>query len=204
LENIDTYKTILKNSKGMLLKDKGSKFYSYTFSITNENDIKNHLDSLKKTHHSARHWCYAWQLGTKYEKYRANDDGEPTNSAGMSIYGQLQAFEVTNVLVVVVRYFGGIKLGIGGLMQAYKTAAKLALENSEIIKKTINEEFILQFDYPEINKVMRILKEEQISIIHQKLDLNCMYIISVRKKEADKIFKRFNNTYKILIKKRGD
>ena len=187
----------------MLLKDKGSKFYSYTFSITNENDIKNHLDSLKKTHHSARHWCYAWQLGTKYEKYRANDDGEPTNSAGMSIYGQLQAFEVTNVLVVVVRYFGGIKLGIGGLMQAYKTAAKLALENSEIIKKTINEEFILQFDYPEINKVMRILKEEQISIIHQKLDLNCMYIISVRKKEADKIFKRFNNTYKILIKKKS-
>ena len=94
-----------------MLKEKGSKFYSYTFSITNENDIKNHLDSLKKDHHSARHWCYAWQLGMKYEKYRANDDGEPTNSAGTPIYGQLQAFEVTNVLVVVVRYFGGTKLG---------------------------------------------------------------------------------------------
>lgn len=188
----------------MLLKDKGSKFYSYTFSITNENDIKNHLDSLKKTHHSARHWCYAWQLGTKYENYRANDDGEPTNTAGMSIYGQLQAFEVTNILVVVVRYFGGIKLGIGGLMKAYKTAAKLALENSQIIKKTINEEFVLQFDYPEIDKVMRIIKEENISIIHQKLDLNCIYTISVRKKEADKVFKRFNNTYKILIKKKGN
>ena len=165
-----------------MLKEKGSKFYSYTFSITNENDIKNHLDSLKKDHHSARHWCYAWQLGMKYEKYRANDDGEPTNSAGTPIYGQLQAFEVTNVLVVVVRYFGGTKLGIGGLIKAYKTAAKLALENSEIIQKTINEEFILQFNYSEMNKVMRIVKEEQISIINQKLDLNCLYVISVRKK----------------------
>ena len=185
-----------------MLKEKGSKFYSYTFSITNENDIKNHLDSLKKDHHSARHWCYAWQLGMKYEKYRANDDGEPTNSAGTPIYGQLQAFEVTNVLVVVVRYFGGTKLGIGGLIKAYKTAAKLALENSEIIQKTINEEFILQFNYSEMNKVMRIVKEEQISIINQKLDLNCMYVISVRKKEADKVFKLFDKTHKVLIKKR--
>ena len=185
-----------------MLKEKGSKFYSYTFSITNENDIKNHLDSLKKDHHSARHWCYAWQLGMKYEKHRANDDGEPTNSAGTPIYGQLQAFEVTNVLVVVVRYFGGTKLGIGGLIKAYKTAAKLALENSEIIQKTINEEFILQFNYSEMNKVMRIVKEEQISIINQKLDLNCLYVISVRKKEADKVFKLFDKTHKVLIKKR--
>ena len=200
----DVYKTIDKASTEALFKDRGSKFYGYAFAVTNEEEIKENIEFLKKQHYNAHHWCYAWQLGMKYENYRVSDDGEPTNSAGMPIYGQLQAFEVTNILLVVVRYFGGTKLGIGGLIQAYKTAAKLVLENSKIIKKTINEEFVLQFDYPEINKVMQIIKEEQISIIHQKLDLNCMYIISVRKKEAEKVFKRFNKTYKVLIKKKED
>lgn len=200
----DVYKTIDKASTEALFKDRGSKFYGYAFAVTNEEEIKENIEFLKKQHYNARHWCYAWQLGMKYEKYRVSDDGEPTNSAGMPIYGQLQAFEVTNILLVVVRYFGGTKLGIGGLIQAYKTAAKLVLENSKIIKKTINEEFVLQFDYPEINKVMQIIKEEQISIIHKKLDLNCMYIISVRKKEAEKVFKRFNKTYKVLIKKKEE
>ena len=200
----DVYKTIDKASTEALFKDRGSKFYGYAFAVTNEEEIKENIEFLKKQHYNARHWCYAWQLGMKYEKYRANDDGEPTNSAGTPIYGQLQAFEVTNILVVVVRYFGGAKLGVGGLIQAYKTAAKLALENTEIIQKTINEEFILQFNYSEMNKVMRIVKEEQISIINQKLDLNCMYTISVRKKEADKVFKLFNGTYKVLIKKKDN
>ena len=200
----DVYKTIDKASTEALFKDRGSKFYGYVFPVTNEEEIKENIEFLKKQHYNARHWCYAWQLGMKYEKYRANDDGEPTNSAGTPIYGQLQAFEVTNVLVVVVRYFGGTKLGVGGLIQAYKTTAKFALENSEIIQKTINEKFILQFNYSEMNKVMRIVKEEQISIINQKLDLNCMYTISVRKKEADKVFKLFNETYKVLIKKKDN
>ena len=198
----DVYKTIDKASTEALFKDRGSKFYGYAFPVTNEEEIKENIEFLKKQHYNARHWCFAWQLGMKYEKYRANDDGEPTNSAGTPIYGQLQAFEVTNILVVVVRYFGGTKLGVSGLIQAYKTAAKLALENSEIIQKTINEEFILQFNYSEMNKVMRIVKEEQISIINQKLDLNCLYVISVRKKEADKVFKLFDKTHKVLIKKR--
>ena len=200
----DVYKTIDKASTEALFKDRGSKFYGYAFPVTNEEEIKENIEFLKKQHYNARHWCYAWQLGMKYEKYRANDDGEPNNSAGTPICGQLQAFEVTNVLVVVVRYFGGTKLGVGGLIQAYKTAAKLALENSEIIQKTINEEFILQFNYSEMNKVMRIVKEEQISIINQKLDMNCMYIISVRKKEAAKVFKLFDETYKVLIKKKDN
>ena len=200
----DVYKTIDKASTEALFKDRGSKFYGYAFPVTNEEEIKENIEFLKKQHYNARHWCYAWQLGMKYEKYRANDDGEPTNSAGIPLHGQLQAFEVTNVLVVVVRYFGGTKLGVGGLIQAYKTAAKLALENSEIIQKTINEEFILQFNYSEMNKVMRIVKEEQISIINQKLDLNCRYIISVRKKEAAKVFKLFDETYKVLIKKKDN
>ena len=200
----DVYKTIDKASTEALFKDRGSKFYGYAFPVTNEEEIKENIEFLKKQHYNARHWCYAWQLGKKYEKYRANDDGEPTNSGGTPIYGQLQAFEVTNVLVVVVRYFGGTKLGVSGLIQAYKTAAKLALENSEIIQKTINEKFILQFNYSEMNKVMRIVKEEQISIINQKLDLNCRYIISVRKKEAAKVFKLFDETYKVLIKKKDN
>ena len=200
----DVYKTIDKASTEALFKDRGSKFYGYAFPVTNEEEIKENIEFLKKQYYNARHWCFAWQLGMKYEKYRANDDGEPTNSAGTPIYGQLQAFEVTNILVVVVRYFGGTKLGVSGLIQAYKTAAKLALENSEIIQKTINEEFILQFNYSEMNKVMRIVKDEQISIINQKLDLNCMYTISVRKKEADKVFKLFNETYKVLIKKKDN
>ena len=200
----DVYKTIDKASTEALFKDRGSKFYGYAFPVTNEEEIKENIEFLKKQHYNARHWCFAWQLGMKYEKYRANDDGEPTNSAGTPIYGQLQAFEVTNILVVVVRYFGGTKLGVSGLIQAYKTTAKLALENSEIIQKTINEEFILQFNYSEMNKVMRIVKDEQISIINQKLDLNCMYTISVRKKEADKVFKLFNEIYKVLIKKKDN
>ena len=200
MENIkDTYKTITTSSNEALFKDRGSKFYGYAFPVKNEDEIKENIELLKKQHYNARHWCYAWQLGKEYENYRANDDGEPSNSAGMPIYGQLQSFEVTNILVVVVRYFGGTKLGVGGLIQAYKTGAKLALENSIIIEKTINDEFLLKFEYPEMNTVMRIVKDENISIINQKMELNCEFTISVRKKEAKKVFDLFDNTYKVTI-----
>ena len=198
--NIDSYKTILQASKEGLFKDRGSKFYGYAFPVTNEEEIKEKIELLKKQHYNARHWCYAWQLGKNYDHYRANDDGEPSNSAGMPIYGQLQSFNVTNVLVVVVRYFGGTKLGVGGLIKAYKNGAKLALENSNIIDKTINEKFLIKFEYPEMNTVMRIIKDEKISIINQKLELNCEFIISIRKKEAEKVFEIFDNTYKVAIK----
>ncbi|MBT3587971.1 MAG: YigZ family protein [Flavobacteriaceae bacterium] len=197
---IDSYKTIKQASKEGLFKDRGSKFYGYAFPISNEEEIKEKIELLKKQHYNARHWCYAWQLGNNYDHYRTNDDGEPSNSAGMPIYGQLQSFNVTNVLVVVVRYFGGTKLGVGGLIKAYKNGAKLALENSNIIDKTINEEFLIKFEYPEMNTVMRIIKDEKISIINQKLELNCEFIISIRKKEAEKVFEIFDNTYKVAIK----
>jgi putative IMPACT (imprinted ancient) family translation regulator len=118
----------------------------------------------------------------------------------MPIYGQLQSFNVTNVLVVVVRYFGGTKLGVGGLIKAYKNGAKLALENSIIIHKTIDEVFLIKFEYPEMNTIMRIIKDENISIINQKMELDCQFIISIRKKEAIRIFKIFENTYKVSIK----
>ena len=115
--NIDSYKTIKQDSKEGLFKDRGSKFYGYAFPVTNEEEIKEKIELLKKQHYNARHWCYAWQLGKNYDHYRANDDGEPSNSAGMPIYGQLQSFNVTNVLVVVVRYFGGTKLDIFCILQ---------------------------------------------------------------------------------------
>ena len=196
----DIYKTITQPSKEGLFKDRGSKFYGYAFPVSNEVEIKEKIELLKKQHYNARHWCYAWQLGENYNHYRANDDGEPSNSAGMPIYGQLQSFNVTNILVVVARYFGGTKLGVGGLIKAYKTGAKLALENSVIIEKTINEEFLIRFEYPEMNTVMRIIKDENISIINQKMELNCQFIISIRKKDAKKVFEIFDNTYKVSIK----
>ena len=198
----DTYKTITKPSSEILYKEKGSKFFGYAFPVTNEAAIKQHLIELKKLHHNARHWCYAWQLGKEYSSYRANDDGEPSNSAGMPIYGQIKAFDLTNVLVVVVRYFGGTKLGVSGLITAYKTTAKMALQNSNIIEKTIDEEFLLTFNYPEMNAVMRIIKEEKLKIIKQQLEEICKITISVRKKDSERIFRVFNNTYKVAVKKK--
>ncbi|WGF92595.1 IMPACT family protein [Aequorivita marisscotiae] len=200
----DTYKTILKPSKEVLFKEKGSKFFGYAFPVTSEENIKEHLDALKKQHHSARHWCYAWQLGKGYEHYRANDDGEPSNSAGMPIYGQLQSFDVTNILVVVVRYFGGTKLGVGGLIQAYKTTAQMALETCKILKRTIDESYVLKFEYPEMNTVMRIIKDEDLKLINQKMELSCEFEIAVRKKDAERIFELFKNTYKVTIKQLTD
>ena len=197
----DTYKTLTKPSEETLYKEKGSKFFGYAFPVTSEDQVKEHIEDLKKQHHSARHWCYAWQMGKSYEHYRANDDGEPSNSAGMPIYGQLQSFDVTNVLVVVVRYFGGTKLGVGGLIQAYKTSAQMALEASKIVQRTINDTFILKFDYPEMNIVMRIINDENITVINRKMELKCEFEISIRKTEAERIFEMFENTYKVSIKR---
>ncbi len=196
----DAYKTILEASPDSLYREKGSKFIGYTFPVTDEDQVKQHITQLKKEHYNARHWCYAWQLGTSYENYRVNDDGEPSNSAGMPILGQLQSFHLTNTLIVVVRYFGGTKLGVGGLMQAYKTAARMSIESSKIVEKTIDAYFILTFDYPEMNVVMRIIKEEKINLLHQIMELRCEFKLAVRKKEAERIFNLFQNTYKVSIK----
>lgn len=198
----DTYKTILKPSQEVLFKDKNSKFFGYAFPVSTEEDVKIHLDTLKKQHHQARHWCYAYQLG-KSEKnfsFRANDDGEPNNSAGMPIYGQIQSFEVTNILIIVVRYFGGVKLGVSGLINAYRTGAQMALEASKIVSKTINIEYAITFDYKNMNKVMRIVKEKNLNVINQTLELRCELIISVRLKDADSIFEIFDRLYEIEIK----
>ncbi len=196
----DTYKTIDKPSAETLFKDRNSKFFGYTFPVLNENDVKAAIDGLKKKHHAARHFCYAWQFGTETIRFRANDDGEPSNSAGMPIYGQIQAYGVTNILIVSVRYFGGTKLGVGGLINAYRSSAQLSLAASNILEKTINIDYQLSFGYDLMNKVMRIVKERNLIIISQQLELSCQYVISVRKKDAATIFEIFNNLYKVEIK----
>jgi len=196
----DVYKTIDKPSEESLFKVKGSKFFGYAFPILSEEDVKEHLEVLKKKHHSARHWCYAYQLGIETIRFRANDDGEPNNSAGLPIYGQIQSFEVTNILIVSVRYFGGTKLGVGGLISAYKTSAQITLEAAYILEKTINIYFKLTFNYDLMNAVQRIIKEKNIEITNQKLEMDCEYTISVRKKEAASIYTIFDNLYKVTIK----
>ncbi len=202
MEIKDTYNTITKPSEAMLFKDKNSKFFGYAFPVLNEDNIKSHLEALKKEHHSARHWCYAYQLGKSESKrsYRVNDDGEPSNSAGMPIYGQLQSFDVTNTLIVVVRYFGGVKLGVGGLINAYRTAAQMALESSKIVERTINIDYCVSFAYKNMNKVMRIIKEKKINVVNQVLELDCKIYIAVRLKEANSIFEIFDNQFEISIK----
>lgn len=197
----DTYKTIIKPSREILFKEKNSKFFGYAFPISSEDDTRDHLDALKKKHHQARHFCYAWQTGKLEPEFhfRANDDGEPSNSAGMPIYGQIQSYEVTNILVVVVRYFGGVKLGVGGLIQAYKTAAQMALENSRIVEKTVDQIFEIKFDYPQMNVVMRIIKEHSLNIIEQDLGLDCKIFISVRKRDSLEIHQKFEAVYKVEI-----
>jgi len=190
----DTYKTISKSSEEVLFKDKNSKFFGYAFPVENEDEVKIHIETLKKQHHSARHWCYAYQLGTQDEHYtyRANDDGEPNNSAGMPIYGQIQSFGVTNVLIVVVRYFGGVKLGVSGLINAYKTTAQMALETSNIVSKIISKNILVAFDYANINKVMRIIKEKNLNIVDQKMEMDCEIIIAVRLQEVETVLRVFD------------
>ena len=196
----DIYKTISAPSKETLFKDKNSKFYGYAFPVNSEQAIKSSLEFLRKKHYNARHFCYAWQLGVESVRYRANDDGEPSNSAGMPIYGQIQSFELTNILVVSVRYFGGTKLGVGGLINAYRSSARLALESSNIEKKTIDIYIQLNFEYDLMSKVLRIIKENSITIQDQKLEMNCELIISVRKSNFNRIFKIFEALYKVDIK----
>lgn len=196
----DSYKSITKASEETLFKDRNSKFFGYAFPVFNEEDVKASLEILKKKHHAARHFCYAYQIGVEQIRFRANDDGEPNNSAGMPIYGQIQSFEVTNVLIVSVRYFGGTKLGVGGLINAYKTSAQATLEASDIIEKTIDVFYKLNFQYDLMNKVMRVVKERNLTIVSQKLELDCEYVISIRKKEAQMIFDIFDTLYKVDIK----
>ena len=199
---MDTYKTIASSVQEVIFKEKSSKFLGYAFPVTSEEEIKAHLEEVKKAHFSARHWCYAWQLGYgTNQRYRANDDGEPNNTAGIPIYGQIQSFELTNILVIVVRYFGGIKLGVGGLVQAYKTTAQLTLQEAEIEEKLITEELRIRFEYPLMNKVMRVVKEQNLNITQQLLTENCELHLAIRQSDYQRMQELFESIYGVLIVK---
>jgi uncharacterized YigZ family protein len=178
-KNLPIYKTISKPSEG-LYKDKGSKFISYAYPVSTEEEVKDALEAVKKSHHAARHHCYAYRINPRDIYERANDDGEPRHSAGTPILGQLQSFQVVNTLVVVVRYFGGTKLGVSGLINAYKTAAADALTNADRVEKELKAAIEIRFDYAQMNDVMRIIKQFDAIIIKQEMQLNVQMNLEIR------------------------
>lgn len=206
MEIKDTYNTIAHATEEILFKEKSSKFFGYAYPIQSEEEVKPIIDQLRKLHPHAVHYCYAYQIGSEKISYRANDDGEPSNTAGAPIFGQIQSFGLTNILIVVVRIFGGIKLGVGGLITAYKTTAQMVLEGADIIEKTIDKHFLISFDYKNMNKVMRVIKEKKLDIVTQTIDLDEETGIAIgkieiktRKKNAETILDIFNNLFEINI-----
>ena len=182
----DTYKTITSPSTGSY-SEKRSKFLAYAFPVQTEQQVKERLTEIQKKHNDARHHCYAYILGPRKDAYRMNDNGEPSGTAGRPIHGQLMSKDLTNTLVIVVRYFGGIKLGVSGLQNAYKIAAKEALETATIIEKTIDETYEVTFEYLQMNNVMQLMKDPYVTIISQQSDLNCTIQFTVRQREAERI-----------------
>jgi uncharacterized YigZ family protein len=195
----DEYKTIDKKSEG-LFKDKGSKFIAHAIPCITEEQVKEELALLRKEFYDARHHCYAYILGFDKSAFRMNDDGEPSGTAGKPIHGQLLSHDLTNILVVVIRYFGGTKLGVRGLINAYKYATLDAINNNNIITKIINEEYQLTFDYVDMNDIMRVMKEENLEQVGQDFQMTCTLNFAVRKKDADRVVKRFNDLRKPEVK----
>lgn len=191
----DHYQTLKAPSAAQLFKDRGSKFLGYAFPITNADEVGPIIENLKKEHHTARHWCYAYQLGLGEAEYRTNDDGEPSNSAGQPIYGQIQAFELTDVLVVVVRYFGGTKLGVGGLINAYRTGAKLALEASEIETHYVEISFVIKTPYNLLGRIMRLISDMNMNILSQESAQDVTLSLSVRASQIDRVKNEVKKLY---------
>lgn len=176
----DTYKTIAGRSESVFT-EKRSKFIAIAFPVRTVAQVKDCLEECQKKYYDARHVCYAYMLGSERKEFRANDNGEPSGTAGKPILGQINSKELTDVLVVVVRYFGGIKLGTSGLIVAYRTAASLALDEAEVLEKTVDEEVSVMFEYPFMNDVMRIVKEEGPEIVGQSYDMDCLMSLRIRK-----------------------
>jgi len=194
----DTYLTLAERSEG-LYKVKGSKHFSYAFPVTSEEDIKNCLEVVKLEHHSARHHCYAWRLGHDASRYRTNDDGEPSNTAGPPILGVLKSNSITNVLVVVVRYFGGTKLGVGGLIDAYRTAAAYAIEEGRIIEKTRIKTYVIKYPYARMGDVMNLLKRAGISPQKTDFQITCTLEATVRLRDSTAFTKSIGDLEDVKI-----
>lgn len=201
-EEITSYKTIKSKGEG-LFKDKGSKFIALAIPVETEEEVKNALEEVRNSYHDARHHCYAYRLGALMDTYRANDDGEPSSSAGKPILGQIRSYELTNILIVVVRYFGGTLLGVGGLINAYKTAASLAIEEAKIIEHELRDYYDIFFEYPDMNDVMRILKEETIQQVDQAFDTSCRLTIVVKRGFNAKLFTRLKLLESCKIEHKG-
>jgi uncharacterized YigZ family protein len=197
---MDTFKTISGKSEG-LFKNKGSRFVAFAFPVKTEEEAKEILIRIKKEHHSARHHCFAWRIGTDEITWRTNDDGEPSSTAGKPILGQLVSFDVTNVLIVVVRYFGGTLLGTGGLTEAYRSSAAEALKNALIVTETIEEHYRLAFHYNEMNTVMQLMKQENLTITGTRFEMDCELCFSVRKSKAEHITEMLCRVNGIRIEK---
>lgn len=188
----DDYRTLEGISEG-LYKEKGSKFIAIALPVGSVDDVKQQLEQLRKRYHDARHHCYAYRIGEEPYESRYNDDGEPSGTAGKPIYGQIQSFELTNILIVVIRYFGGVKLGTGGLIQAYRTAARDAVENGVVITKTWKINLEITFNYARMNDVMRLIKDEGLSIIRQDSTEKCCILLEIRKGDFNAILKKFSS-----------
>lgn len=194
----DTYKTIEAPSKG-IYKEKGSKFLSFAYPVKAESEVKLLLEENKREYFDARHHCYAYILGYDKSAWRLNDDGEPSGTAGKPIYGQLQSFDLTNTLIIVVRYFGGIKLGVSGLINAYKASAKDALQNSKVIENTINEIYRLEFPYEMINDCMKMVKEFGLQIVDSNFDTNAYIVYKIRRNNAQKVISKSKSLYRFDV-----
>lgn len=196
----DVYKTIDEPAEG-LYKEKGSKFISFVYPVKTEEEIKTILSDLKEKFYDARHHCYAWMLGAEKTRFRANDDGEPSSTAGKPILGQILSQDLTDVLVVVVRYFGGTKLGVSGLIQAYREAAADALAHAVVVEKTVNRLLTFDFSYPVMNEVMRVIKEENADILSREFEIACSVTLSIREKNAERLISRMSKVEGVLLKK---
>ena len=194
----DTYKTISKSSEG-LYKEKGSKFLAFAIPVSDVEEIKEILKEKRKEYHDARHVCFAYILGEKGEETRANDDGEPSGTAGKPMLGTLVSKGVTNVLLVVVRYFGGTKLGTSGLINAYRTACQDALDQNEVVEKILEAKCDILFEYPFLNDVMRVVKEENATIVTQQFDNDCTMRISIRKRDEEKLRSRLAKIERLMF-----
>ena len=183
----DLYKTIENPSEG-LYKEKGSKFLAFAYPVSTVEEINEKMAYLQKKFHDARHHCYAWRLGADMERYRVNDDREPSGSAGNPIFGQIQSRELTDILVVVIRYFGGTLLGVGGLINAYRSATSDAFDQARIVELKVYELIHVQFEYSQMNSVMKVIKDLDLSFENQDFDLNCSLTLKVWKRKMDRVW----------------
>lgn len=194
----DKYLTIKHKSEG-IYKEKGSKFIAFAHRINDEQSALGVIEEYRKSYYDARHVCFAWRLGAEGERFRMNDDGEPSGTAGKPIYGQLLSYGVTNVLIVVIRYFGGTKLGVSGLISAYREAASDALKNAEIREEIITESHTITFPYTLLNEVMRFIKDEALHIENQTFESDCTLRFSVRLSDAERVKNRISGLYGVSL-----